>query len=156
MGIDRRQPDDGDNKNKDILKEDELIIYEPPSDCSDFPKDVQQPLFYFETSKTCIIPNETYPKEVDKKNDDEKKNEIDEQQLAMNKIINSQSTCNGAMMTLSFHVESVDEIRCYIYSNGQAMRFMPEDIRELLPLLFDSEYENNKKWIASNECYQIV
>ena len=39
-------------------------------------------------------------------------------------------------MTFSFQVTQSDEICCYLIWNGQHSRFYPQDIMEVLPLLF--------------------
>jgi len=70
------------------------------------------------------------------------------------KTLTSMNMKKGLM--LSFHCLSADEIRCYIYINSQGMRFAPEDIRYLLPLFFDPEYENNETWPNSDEAKQLV
>merc|ERR1712130_789526 len=152
--IDRRKPDDKDNKDKEIFEKDEIIIFEPPNDCNQFPEDKQQPLFYFDTARTCIIPNMTYPKEEEvqtNNDDDEDDDDSDQKDVELNRTITSMSACNGAMMTLSFHVEAIDEIRCYLYMNGQAMRFMPEDIVKVLPKFFDPQFRDNFKWTPHNK-----
>merc|ERR550539_111300 len=70
--------------------------------------------------------------------------------------ITSQSNCNGAMIVLSFHVESTDEMRCYMYINGQVLRFMPEDIQLVLPLFFDAEFKKNKEFAQSEKAKKLV
>jgi len=42
----------------------------------------------------------------------------------------------GQMCVFSFHVMSVDEIRCYMFYNGQCLRFYPNDIFNIIPELF--------------------
>lgn len=61
--------------------------------------------------------------------------------------------CKSALMTFSFHVKSEDVIKLYLYHNAQSMRFMPEDIKNILPLLFNMKYGNgiNEKWLKSKE-----
>merc|ERR1711971_583651 len=53
--------------------------------------------------------------------------------------LNTGSPCDGKMLTFSFHVEAEDNIRCYMYSMGQMMRFMPKDILTVLPRFFVAE-----------------
>ena len=58
----------------------------------------------------------------------------------------------GYQFTLSFHVESVDDIKCYMFYQGWIARFFPQDMIEIWPLWFDESKENKafinnpKKW----------
>merc|ERR1712129_228895 len=100
--------------------------------------------------------------------------------------LNTGSTCDGKMLTFSFHAEAEDNIRCYMYSNGQMMRFMPKDILTVLPRFFvaeekeeeenedadadtkDDEEENdsenqppsiealNEEWVKTDEAKKVV
>lgn len=45
---------------------------------------------------------------------------------------------------LSFHVESEESMRCYFYIHGQCTRFMPADMKMLLPLFFEDSDANRK------------
>ena len=59
--------------------------------------------------------------------------------------------CQSALLTLSFHVKTEEVIKLYLYHNGQCMRFMPDDIKTVLPLLFNMEYGNNAEWLTIHE-----
>ena len=158
--IDQRQPDDEDNKDKDILQEDEVIFFEPPENCNSFPntKELIQPIFYFDTTRTCIIPQKGYNNGDNADSDTKKVStaHIDQKQKQLTSTITSQSACNGASMVLSFHVESSNEIRCYIYLNGQVLRFFPEDIKFVLPRFFDPDCGNNKTWTNSKDANDLI
>ena len=60
-------------------------------------------------------------------------------------------SCHSALFTLSFRVKTPDRTKLYLCYNGQAMRFMPEDIKIVLPTLFNMKYGDNAKWIKSKE-----
>ena len=62
----------------------------------------------------------------------------------------SRSRVPGAL-TFSFHVKSKTEIRCYLYHNGGVMRFMPRDIVDVLPLLFDEDFGDNRYYARSSD-----
>merc|ERR1712228_714107 len=146
--LDQRKPDDKDNK-------DELIFFEPPKNCNSFPeKDQPQPMFYFDMSRTCIVPHIGYKNGSLK--DEPSVNQKNQKKKLLESAITSQSNCNGAMILLSFHVESSDEIRCYIYINGQVLRFNPNDITQLLPVFFDKEFETNSKFAESALAKKLV
>eukprot|EP00486_Rosalina_sp_Unknown_P006726 CAMPEP_0201572136 /NCGR_PEP_ID=MMETSP0190_2-20130828/15242_1 /ASSEMBLY_ACC=CAM_ASM_000263 /TAXON_ID=37353 /ORGANISM="Rosalina sp." /LENGTH=552 /DNA_ID=CAMNT_0047997527 /DNA_START=28 /DNA_END=1686 /DNA_ORIENTATION=- len=151
--IDRRNED----KGKGIMEDDELIIYLPPENCQKFPKD-HNPMFYFGTSRACILPNKGY-NNGDNPNDDithkdAKKLNNNSKPKQMN--ITSGIGCNGAMLLLSFHVEAQDEIRCYMYLNGQVLRFLPGDIIKVLPRFFDSKFGDNETFPESEEAQQLI
>jgi len=149
---DRRKLGNENNKGKEdnIIDDEELIIYEPTDDSDKFPengKHVQ--MFYFEASRKCVIPG------YDVKND------AGQREKMTKSIITSQCPCQGGRMTLSFHVESVDEIRCYLFLNGQSLRFMPEDIILVLPIFFDPKVAigatvPNEKWKESKEAKELI
>ena len=143
--LDRRSA----NKEKDVCDGDEVIFYEPPNDCNSFPPNGQVPMFYFETSRTCVLPGYVG-------SDDEKNSMMSLKDREKRGLINSLSANQGGTLLFSFHVESEYEIRCYVYVNGQAFRFLPKDIRLVLPKLFDMAWENNRKWIESKDCDVLI
>ena len=42
----------------------------------------------------------------------------------------------GQMLVFSFHVLNAEEIRCYLFCNGQCLRFHPNDVVNIIPELF--------------------
>ena len=69
--------------------------------------------------------------------------------------INSGFGAKGALLCLSFHVLASDQIKCYMYLNGQVSRFMADDIIQVLPRYF-VENDENKKWIKSTQARDLV
>eukprot|EP01084_Bolivina_argentea_P256874 432656_1 len=125
--LDRRNSKEGD----------ELIFAEPPQDCFKFPEENKRcdDLWYFNSSKTCIIPKD---KNYNDKDEDKKRK-------LKTEIINTDHPMNNGMLTLSFHVVSKEEIRCYMYIGGRMMRFVPENLKLFLPQFFsDSEYKSSE------------
>ena len=47
-------------------------------------------------------------------------------------------------MIFSFHIDAEDEISCYLWYQGQCIRFLPDDIDTVLPEIFVSSLENHK------------
>eukprot|EP01084_Bolivina_argentea_P217347 369035_1 len=125
--------------------EDEMIFYLPPDNCNTFPKEKHTPLFYFETLKTCIIPG------IKGYNNEQKTDEVKTKEEMLQQKITSSSKCDGTMLVLSFHVESVDEIRCYIYLNGNMVRFLPDDLKNYLPEFFIDDQRNKAYWNSNEE-----
>eukprot|EP01083_Nonionella_stella_P254455 874339_1 len=54
--------------------------------------------------------------------------------------IGAKNGCNGYTLTLSFHAKEEKEIKCYLFWSGQMIRFMPEDMKTLLPSIFNMEF----------------
>ncbi len=101
------------------------------------PNEMMVPEWYFAASKQCIIPGEGY-------NNGKGGNDN------MTNTIGCITKSNGKLITLSFHIEAADEIKCYLFYEGQASRFYGQDILQVFPTLFDMEYKNNKEFIQSN------
>ena len=62
----------------------------------------------------------------------------------------------GQMFVLSYHIISKDEIRCYLFYQGQSFRFYGEDLINVLPIFFMDckkardvmlrKYNHDKEW----------
>ena len=94
-------------------KKDKIIFYEPPQNCNVIP-DWNVPEWQYDSVRSCLIPSK----------------------------ISVETPCNGGLLTFSFHVESSNEISCYMWWNCQCIRFLPQDIIDILPRIFDQNYEN--------------
>ena len=70
--------------------------------------------------------------------------------------ITSRVSVNGGMLTFSFCVEAADEIKCYFWWLGQCIRFLPQDLVDILPRLFDNKYGNNDKFDISNSSVKDI
>merc|ERR1712130_153242 len=137
----------GDERKNDPVHK-RMIMYEPPSDCDKMPTGAPPELF-LSTSALCLIPEKDYtPKfmmaEHDK-NEQPKADDDDDDMQNQQKTIHAKSP--GALLTVSFHVKEVDQILCYLYINGQYLRFMPEDMINILPRFF-VESAQNKAFVA--------
>eukprot|EP01083_Nonionella_stella_P000688 1954_1 len=127
--IDRRN---GDN--------DSWTFFDPPGNCNQMPNKPHVPEWYFSASRQCLIPSGTY--DAGKGNEDG--------------VIHALSQTNGQVVTLSFHVEAADQIKCYLIYEGQTARFYAQDILEVFPKIFDMEYRNNAQFIKSDEAKEIA
>merc|ERR1712087_557520 len=147
--MDRRK----DAEQKEVANE--HIFFEPASNCDKFPqhKSGHVPLWFFDSSKTSIIPSIGYHKEITDQAAASKAATLNRQPSEQN--ITSGSACAGAMMLLSFHVEAANEIRCYMYLNGQVARFFADDIVDLLPRYF-ADSEENKAYLAGEDVKAAV
>ena len=56
---------------------------------------------------------------------------------------------------LSFHVDSAENIRCYLYINGQCTRFLPPDIKMVLPLFFEKNKVNDA-FVNDGKCDEMI
>merc|ERR1712013_97354 len=130
------------DRRKGESEKDELIFFEPPKNCNSFPehKDGYVQLWYFDTSKTCILPQKGYG--------------AGEGNVLRENITTGSAT--KMSLTLSFHVEGADEIRCYLFVNGGMMRFMPKDVIDFLPGFFAADFADNAKWAESEDAKDLV
>merc|ERR1712228_697917 len=135
------------------MPNDSVYLYEPPLNCRRIPNNAVSE-WYLNSSRTCLLPNMAYGdgSEAEKGPNKENKHGLNQQKLK-NANIGSLLQCKGAFLTFSFHVKAVDEVKCYLYWNGQIIRFMPEDIRNVFPKIFNMDWchGDNAKWLKKNE-----
>eukprot|EP01083_Nonionella_stella_P129181 391795_1 len=112
--IDRR------TSKKDVNKPDEIWMYEPPADCQNITNDTV-PEWYINSSATCLCP----------KSD-------------TRASFGATTHCKRGTLTLSFHVKEERIIKCYLFWNGQMMRFFPDDIKSVLPGLFNPKKQGKR------------
>lgn len=121
--IDRR----GDSKDEDLL------MFEPP-DANTLP-DKHVPEWYFNAAKTVIIPS------MDYKNTQTVKEDVQD-------TITITNAYKGKTLTLSFHVDHQESVRCYLFWNGCYIRIVyPQDLKKILLSIFDVEYKDNKTYL---------
>jgi len=101
--------------------EDDVWLYEPPQECRVIPRGAVSE-WYLNASRTSLLPPD---------------------------IGSLSEGMTGSLMTLSFHVHSVDVIKCYLYFGGQIIRFMPSDIKNVLPRLFNMDFPGNAEFVKS-------
>eukprot|EP01083_Nonionella_stella_P165145 548708_1 len=56
----------------------------------------------------------------------------------------AKSHCKAKTLTLSFHAKAQNVIKCYLFWNGEMMRFMADDIKTVLPCLFNPQRQTNR------------
>ena len=130
---------------------DTMYFYEPPSNCRNIPPKDVVPEWGLSASRTSLLPNIDYdPDKAEHTPVIPDANDKDAKLLKAN--IGTTSHCKGQLITWSFHVIQRDEIRCYCYWNGQIVRFYPSDMKELLPKIFDMNWNNreNQRFLKSN------
>eukprot|EP00483_Globobulimina_turgida_P009741 UN09760 len=132
-------------------------MYEPPKNCQNIPDD-PVPEWGISSSRTRLLPDMDYGDGSDaitgpdtsnqKDNKDEKE---DNAKQLKDSNIGASFHCKGGLITFSFHVKAIDVIKCYMYWNGTIIRFMPEDIKTVLPKMFDMGYADNQAYIDDNK-----
>lgn len=132
--VDLRQHAHGQN----IDLPDTIFMYEPPRDCRDIPQDAV-PEWYFASSRMCLLPA---------LHDEHDRYGMEKRHPDKYQGIGAAFELNSSMMTMSFHVKDQDVVKLYLYHNAQCIRFMPEDIKIILPLLFNMDYGDNARWIS--------
>ena len=109
---------------------------QPPVECNTIPSGRHVAEWYFESTKKCLIPGKYFGDEK-KENDDLQPEE---------KTITSDDAVGGKLITFSFHCEKKDQIKCYMYWNGQCVRFYPQDIIQIFKYMFvPKQYERFKQ-----------
>ena len=143
--IDRRE-----SKNKEDVK-DNVYLYDPPKGkyTRDMPENDLLPHWGFAASRTCLLPNTEYD-EKDAIASDKDKAADRAKRPPKDTNIGTNNHCKGGLMTLSFHVKSENEIKIYLFWNGNMIRFMPEDIKTVLQRLF-VDSEENKSYLKDEE-----
>merc|ERR1712187_556747 len=83
-------------------------------------------------------------------NNDEK-GDIYEEDKKKNCNIGSGDACQGGLLTISFHVHSMNEIKCYLNYCGQLIRVWPKDIMKILERIVDTNVHQNKIFLDRQE-----
>jgi len=161
-----------DRRGAPQTQHDEMTIFDPPQNCNRFPPGRYEPLWYFDSSRQCIIPNAGYHNglvdddklhasvrsdfvsEVASSDDLHRSFALKEFETSR-ELVCSISDTNGEACFLSFHVEAVNVIRAYLYLDHQILRFFPEDIINILPQYFIDSNEN-VKFVQSKEAQSLV
>eukprot|EP01083_Nonionella_stella_P152194 487483_1 len=112
--IDRRE------SKKDVNKPDDIWMFEPPENCQNIANDTV-PEWYINSSVTCLGPKSN-----------------------TRESFGATSHCRRSTLTLSFHVKEERFVKCYLYWFGQMIRFMPEDIKTVLPDLFNPKRQSKR------------
>ena len=172
--VDRR------HQNENPEQADDVFMYEPPADAQIIPKNAPPEWFVASSRQCLLpgldvcslyIPRtasnhkfkSVFPikcgniccfqygsKGTDNDGDDEKNDGKVQKEPSKYKDIGVDFAAKSSVLTFSFHVKTEDVIKLYLYHNGQCMRFMPEDIKNILPLLYNMKYGNgmNEKWLG--------
>jgi len=118
----------------DEEKEDNLFVFEPEDGSKKIHKNAMA-LNYVQNSRRSVLPN------PDSKDDED------------SQLLTAMTT--GPQFMLSFQVEAADNMRCYLYINGQFTRFLPEDLKMMLPNFF-VQSEDNEKFTESDELKEMI
>ena len=60
------------------------------------------------------------------------------------------------MVFFSYHIEAVDRIKCYLWWNQQCIRFMPRDLKNILPRMFVEEYSMGSNMKYKGKSWEIL
>jgi len=143
--LDLRKDPENDEKADDNQNDDNadhnLFVFQPEENSRTIHQNATS-LNYFHNIKHSIIPCTDEPN-GDEDEDEQRK----EPKLA--------SGTNGPQIMLSFQVEQEDDMRCYLFINGNCTRFLPEDLKMLLPLFFDLT-KSDTEFINSKEMDRMI
>eukprot|EP01084_Bolivina_argentea_P270384 459746_1 len=140
--VDRRKSSDQHDST------DTVYLYQPPTNCFQIPTNACG-LWYLSASRMCLLPNMDYgngAKELEPNS-----LLIETLNTLKNANVTSAFHCKGGLLTISFHVKSKDEVKMYMYFDGQMIRIMPKDIPTIFPILFNMEYGNNEKFMQNKK-----
>eukprot|EP01084_Bolivina_argentea_P185434 319771_1 len=141
------------NRNPNQKKKDEIIYFELPNDCR-YLNQNHVAETQFDLLQKCILPRIGYES---KQMENVMKNNASLMNMKCRSNLTSRQSCNGGYLLFSFFVKSWDEVRCYMWWMGQCVRFLPQDIIDVLPRLFDIKYGMNKHFdISHNAVKDIV
>ena len=90
-----------------------LINYYPENYCNTIPQK-HVPEVYFQLSRNCILP-------------ESKKEKL--KRIAIHEDVGGMNFC------LSFHIESMDNIKCYLWKHGGCIRFFPK-VKKIIFIFF--------------------
>jgi len=122
--------------------DDDFFLYEPPDDCNTIPEQHVADWF-FNAGVTCIVPSMYYQKPLSQI----KKDEFDPQDT-----LKTNNAYKGKAITISFHVEQQDVVRCYLFWNGCYVRIVSaQDLKHVLHTIFDVKYQGNEKYLNSDK-----
>merc|ERR1712228_1040951 len=128
-------------------QDDDIWFYEPPKNCRTIPSK-PLPEWYLNASRTCLLPNMEYgdgkAAERGRDESDSKDNGNTKEELKKSNVTAS-FHCKGQLMTLSIIASETDSIKAYLFFNGSIIRFFPEDIKTVLPLIFNMKWNNSQK-----------
>ena len=147
-------------------------MYEPPEDARDIPHDAPSE-WYIGASKISLLPDLKYgdksklgaEDEVTESASDpsmtEQEKAMKQKELKMEKTakycnIGTSTGCQGSVMTLSFHAKQQNVVKLYLYCHGQCIRFMPEDVKVVLPVLFNMNFGNNDAFLKGTRVDEYI
>eukprot|EP01084_Bolivina_argentea_P313600 543082_1 len=144
-----------DHRNQNGDNTDDIFMYYPPKNCVDIPKDAV-PEWFMDASQICILPNDAYGDgnaaenwrstritgDHSYKDMSGKLKFMKEEDIYKRSNIGSHDDCKAQLLTFSFITKDTNAIKCYLYWNGRICRFMPSDIKDVLPRLFNMEWNN--------------
>merc|ERR1712200_302076 len=120
------------DRRKQQNETEKAFLYKPPNthpsggNPRDIPRDAVSEWFMASSAMT-VLPDMHYGTEKDiSSNKKNPKTDIN---------IGTSTAIEGALLTLSIHVLEEDVVRGYLHWNGRTMRFMPEDIKDVFPVM---------------------
>ena len=132
------------DRRKQQKETEKAFLYKPPNthpsggNPRDIPRDAVNEWFMASSAMT-ILPDLHYSTE--------KEVAPSESHPASQVNIGTTSSIAGGLLTLSIHVLEEDVVRAYLHWNGRTMRFMPEDIKDVFPFIFNMDFKGNKEYM---------
>ena len=158
--IDRRVSKNYTSDQDEEKCKDDIYLYPPPNNCCIIPNDAKSE-WYLNSSKTCLLPNSLYGTK-DKESQGIANNDEDDNKMTPENDMNigTASNIKGSVLTISFHVMSQNEVKCYLYYNGQFSRIPMNNkdsiIKNMLESLFIMTNNDNQNYIGSEHIGEVI
>ena len=132
---------------------DVIYMYNPPESIytSDIP-DPQPSLWGLSSICTCLLPPMDYDEDI--AIGKTPWNEQNKEDITRHINIHGAPYAKSGVLTFSFQIKSNEEIKCYIWWNGQNMtymRFIPNQIENVFSHIFNMDHDNNKEYLESKD-----
>jgi len=143
--------------------DDHIFMFEPPKKARNIPNNAL-PEWYIGASKMVLLPDMKFGDDSDDSkspnnaNDDQKEKVKKSEEFT---TIGASFGAAGSVLTLSIHAKQENVIKMYLFCNGQCIRFMPSDIKVILPILFNMDENtqmgrDNIEYIKNKEVDGII
>mmetsp|Transcript_10409 Transcript_10409/g.9419 ORF Transcript_10409/g.9419 Transcript_10409/m.9419 type:complete len:201 (+) Transcript_10409:3-605(+) len=134
---------------------DDTYMYCAPGDCRDIPSNYV-PEWFVSASKSTLLPDLEYgdgqnalkDANSDKAKTDETKEKLEKANIG------SGFHAKGGLLTFSFQCKAADQIKCFLFYNGQVIRLFPDEIEDVFPQIFNMEHPRNKGYFTNNKHFK--
>ena len=104
---------------------------------------------FFDLTQKCVIPKIGY---LDGANEAMQTMHLSPKERLRQSTISCRTAVpKGSVFIFSFHVSAKDRIKCYLFRDAQCIRFLPQDIKLILPHLFNLDSNRRNAEFVQND-----